>query len=447
VLVALIFAGIDEVQMDGDMVPVYAHFRWQPKQADLVDAYRKEHPAVAVTASATGLEPTAEDFPAFRNRDRDGVVTGPPLARDWKAKPPRMIWKKPCGTGFSGFAVVAGRAVTMEQRREDETIVCYDTATGDELWSHGYPARFYDPRGGEGPMVTPTIDRGLVFTLGGTGRLTCLDFATGELKWEKQLLEPGQNLMWGMAGSPLVYDEVVVVSPGGQHNRGEGKALIAFNRTSGEQVWGSGSTPAGYSSPMLATLHGKRQVVILDGVEVAGYDAEGKGKLWSYPWKTNLGINVAQPLVLPEDKVFVTSGYGVGCDVVETVEGKVQDEAGKEPNHPKTMQGKFASPLDYKGLIYGLSEGQLRCIEPEKLSLVWSGARYGHGQILRCEDLLLVLSEKGELALVQAAGAKSKELGRIKVLAGDKTWNYPCLAGGKAYIRNHVEMACYDLRE
>lgn len=443
-LVAAAFACVDEVELDGDMAPVAAHLRWQPRRADLYEAYRQSHPASVASAPEPSDEIAPDDFPGYRGQKRDGVVTGPALARDWDARPPREIWRRPCGTGFAGFSVAAGRAITIEQRRGDEAVVCYDAATGHELWSHAYPARFYDARGGEGPMATPTIDRGLVFSLGGTGKLVCLDFATGKLKWDKDLLAPGQNITWGMSGSPLVYDDVVVVNPGGQNGRG--KALVAFDRKTGKEAWGAGSTTAGYSSPMLAKFEDKRQVVIFDGEEVAGYDDAGGGKLWSHPWKTNMGINVAQPLELPGNRLFVTSGYGVGCATIAA--GTMKHEwYAKQMDRSMAMQGKFASPVEYKGLIYGLSEGVLRCVNPDGMKRVWTGDRYGHGQLLRCEDLLVVLSEQGELVLVEAAGASSKELGRVKVLPGDKTWNPPAIAGGKAYVRNHVEMACYDLRD
>jgi outer membrane protein assembly factor BamB len=446
-LVGAVFACVDGPPiLDGDMVPVSMHFRWQPNRADVYEAYRQAHPASNSEAPAPSDEIAPDDYPGYRNRNRDGVVTGPTLARDWNAKPPRQVWKHPCGGGFAGFAVAAGRAVTIEQRRADEAVVCYDAATGNEIWSHSYPARFYDSRGGEGPMATPTIDRGLVFSLGGTGRLVCLDFATGELKWGKDLLKPGENLTWGMSGSPLVYDDFVVVNPGCQGGRSQGTAVIAFNRKTGKEEWSSGVTPAGYSSPMLVTFDDKRQLVIFDGVEVAGYDDAGREKLWACPWRTQMGINVAQPLVLEGNRLFITSGYGVGCGIVAV--GKVKDgwEAVQQ-KHAMTMQGKFASPVEYKGLVYGLSEGVLTCVDPNGLTKVWSGARYGHGQLLRCEDLLIVLSERGELVLAEAAGPSTKELGRVPVLAGDKTWNPPCIAGGKAYVRNHVEMACYNLRD
>ncbi len=433
--------------LDGDMVPVSVRFRWQPSRAEVLETYRQAHLAKPAAGARTPTDEIApDDFPGFRNRNRDGVVTGPALRRDWGARPPGLLWKHPCGTGFAGFAVASGQAVTIEQRGPDEAVVCYDAANGNELWSHSYPARFYDARGGEGPMATPTIDGGLVFSLGGTGRLVCLDFATGELKWGKDLLKPGENLTWGMSGSPLVYDDFVVVNPGCQNGRSQGTALIAFDRKTGKEAWSGGVTPAGYSSPMLATLGERRQVVIFDGVEVAGYDYAGKEKLWSYPWKTQMGINVAQPLVLPENRLFVTSGYGVGCGVIGLSPVEHGWEA-TEQGHAKTMQGKFSSPVEYKGLVYGLSEGVLTCVDPKGLSKVWAGARYGHGQLLRCEDLLVVLSERGELVLVEAAGASTRELGRVPALAGDKTWNPPCIAGGKAYVRNHVEMACYNLRD
>src|SRR5262249_12814847 len=118
--------------------------------------------------------------------------------------------------------------------------------------------------------------------------------------------------------------------------------------------------------------------------------------------------------------------------------------------HNSSLRCRFCSPVLYNGLIYGLDEGTLVCLDPAKGQRVWRGDRkyrYGQGQLLRCDDLLLILSEGGELALVQAAGDKTRELGRIPALTGAKTWNCPCLAGGKAYLRNNEEMACYDLRD
>jgi outer membrane protein assembly factor BamB len=443
---ALAVAAVRKVDFSGDMVPL-VRFRWSPTPDELLEAYAQARPA-APASGADDAEVPDDDpsgYPEYRNRARDGVARGPALARDWQARPPRLLWKHPCGGGYAGFAVAGDFAVTVEQRREDEAVVCYDAATGRERWSHHYPAHFYDVRA-EGPMATPTLVGGDVYSLGGTGRLVCLDLATGELKWEVDALADNDNLPWGMSGSPLVYDDVVVVSPGEQRGAAAGRAVVAYDRKTGRKVWGAGGTKGGYSSPMLATLCGVRQVLVLDGKRLAGYDPAGAGELWSVPWEAQNDINVAQPVMLGDDRLFVTSGYANRCGAVRLTRPDGKWQVGEEW-HNASLRCRFCSPVTYEGLLYGLDEGTLECVDPANGKRLWRGGRYFQGQLLRSDDLLVILSEKGELALVEAAGAKSRELGRVKVLAGDKTWNCPCLAGGKAYVRNHQEMACYDLRE
>jgi outer membrane protein assembly factor BamB len=472
VIAILVLATVRKVDFSGDMVPL-VRFRWQPVPGAVLEAYRQSHPAASdeeLGAQAVSIEYSPSDYPEYRNRIRDGVARGPALARDWKAKPPRLLWKHPCGGGYAGISVVGDLAVTIEQRHDDEAIVCYDAATGRERWVYSYPAHFYDPRA-EGPMATPTLVGSDVYSLGGTGWLVCLDLATGKLKWKVDVLADNTNLTWGMSGSPLVYDNFVVVSPGEQRDSNEGRAVVAYDRKTGKKVWGAGNERGGYSSPMLVTLCDVPQIVVFEGLRVAAYDPFGKGELWSVPWEVDQGINVAQPLVLGDDRLFVTSGYANRCGVVRLVKQKgetspdaaigissgaglpayLPEKTGKlipeEIWHNAALRCRFCSPVLYQGYIYGLDEGNLVCLDAKDGRRVWRGKSYRQSQLLRCEDLLLILTEEGDLALVQAAAEKSRELGRLKVLADDKTWSCPTLAGGKAYIRNPAEIACYDLRQ
>ena len=441
-------ASVRSVGCTGDM-RLLLTFRWEPSHYDALEAERRAQRESGGETELTLAAESPADYPEYRNRARDGVARGPALARDWKARPPRLVWKQLCGGGYAGFAVGRGRAVTVEQRRGDEVVACYDAASGRELWTHAYPARFYDPRGGEGPMATPNLAGDEVYSLGGTGRLVCLDLARGTLKWEADVLKDNgaTNLTWGMAGSPLVYGGVVVVNPGSQGGGGA-RALAAYDRKSGKRVWAAGNTRAGYSSPMRVTLAGVRQVVLLDGQEVAGYGEDGEGKLWSLDYPTEYGINVAQPLAVGDDRLFVTAAYGTGCGLLRVRhEGDKWSAAQDGYWRKKTMRCKFTSPVLFQGLVYGLDEGVLACVDPADGRQLWKGKRYGHGQLLRSDDLLLIQAESGDLVLAEAAGERTRELGRFRALGGDKTWNCPVLAGGRAYVRNHVEMACYDLAE
>lgn len=440
-LAAVIFGSVRRVWFTGDMLAV-PEFRWTPTRLEAIQAHQmgKEKAATVQIAEARNT-----DFPEYRNRNRDGLVTGPPLARDWQAQPPRLLWKQPCGSGYSGIVVVGPSLFTLEQRGDDEVIVCYDTATGQERWTFAYPDHFSEPLGGEGPRATPTIQGSDLFSLGARGELVCVDAATGKLKWRRNILQDNKNIDWAMSGSPLVYDDLVVVNPGKQTDEATGKAVQAFNKDTGKPAWTAGNAQAGYSSPMLATLCGQRQVILLDAGVLAGYDPTTGKQLWTFPWdKTHQGINVAQPVVLDGDRVFISSGYSQGCAMIQLglADGKWTTE---ELFRNKNMRCKFASPVYYQGHLYGLDEGILACLDPKTGERKWRRGSYGHGQLLLQDNLLVILSEDGDLVLVEATPERFKELGMIHALQGQRTWNHLALANGKAYVRNHVEMACYDL--
>ncbi|HJT76029.1 MAG TPA: PQQ-binding-like beta-propeller repeat protein [Gemmataceae bacterium] len=438
---ALLFlprALVREVHFSGNMVPV-VHFRWEPPEQTWLSP--ADPSALRPVGDLSGAGP--DDYPAYRGRRRDGIVQGPALARAW-ATPKRPVWRHPCGGGYAGFAIAGNAAVTIEQRAGQEVVACYDTATGQERWVYEHPARFSEAMGGDGPRATPTIADGQVYSLGATGHLACLDAATGSKKWSVEILDGEPNVAWGMSGSPLVYDNLVVVNPGRQSDAAKDRALVAYDRATGKLVWSAGNARAGYSSPQLATLAGRRQVLIFDAVGIGGYDAATGKELWRFDdWKTQQGINVAQPLVLDGDRVFISSAYGMGCAML-----RVSEADGKWSVKPlwKTtkMRCRFTSPVAYQRHLYGLDEGILVCLDAADGSRKWRGGRYDHGQLLLSGDLLVILAEDGDLALAEATPAAARELGRFHALDG-KTWNYPALAGGRAYVRNDHEMACYDL--
>jgi outer membrane protein assembly factor BamB len=434
---------VAEIHLTGDLAPV-VRFRWQPNPDDVLAAHRRGQGGAEEESSAEAPVVGPEDWAEYRGPQRDGVVIGPALAADWQANPPRKLWRQPVGAGYASFAVAGDFAVTIEQRRDTEAVVCYDTANGRERWVHSYPAHFTEAMGGPGPRATPTIAGGRVYALGAAGALVCLDLLTGKAKWSVNILENNKNLAWGMSGSPLVYDDVVVVNPGAQVEAKQGQALAAYDRVSGERkpMWGGGSARAGYSSPMLATLAGKRQVLLFDGEGLAGHDAANGAELWRYPWTTHQGINVAQPVVLPGDRVFVSSGYGVGCALLRIANNGMWSAEPVWQNN--RMHCRFTSPVLHEGHLYGLDEGILVCLDAETGDRKWKAGRYGHGQLLLTNGRLLILGEQGELALVDATPQGYRERTRFYALQG-KTWNLPALAGGKGYVRNHREMACYDL--
>lgn len=421
------------------------------------------------------------DWPGYRGIDRTGIVEGPALSRDWERQPPREIWKQLTYGGYSAFAVVNGCLITMEQQNDQEAVVCYDAATGEELWVHSWPGRFDEMMGGVGPRTTPTVYDGDVFALGALGRLVCLDGKTGDLKWSVETLAGNRNLRWAMSASPLVYGDYVVVNPGTQSLQSAGHALVAYDRKTGKVLRSSGKSQAGYSSPMLVRLSGRWQILLFDGAGLAGCDPDSLEELWRFSWRTNGsdGINAAQPIVVEREitptpllgliagglslqplierkgQVFISSAYGRGGALVQ-VEQDGDGWSAQEvwTTGRSTMRCKFASPVVYDGHIYGLDDGDLQCIDLSEGKVKWTDKRepnegygYGHGQLLLAGDLIVVLTEYGEVVLVEARPDKLVELGRRKILKDKRTWNNPAMVNGRLYIRNHLQMACVDLAE
>jgi outer membrane protein assembly factor BamB len=444
ILVAGMYTRIIDVKNDGDLMPTSVHLKFLSTPASDLVSHRAAHPFTSAEAKPDLLIATAEDMPAYRGVKRDGVATGPALERDWTKHPPRQLWRHPVGAGYAAFAVAGGVAVTIEQREGDEAVVCYNADTGSERWVYSYPADFTEPLGGPGPRATPTIYEGDVYSLGAKGRLACIDGATGKEKWHVEILDGNGNIMWAMSGSPLVFGDVVVVNPGVQKDSESLRALVAYDRKTGARVWGAGNTRAGYASPMLATLAGVEQILLFDGVEIAGYAAKDGAKLWNLPWKTHQDINVAQPLVFDGDRVFVSSGYGVGCAMLHiTKSGDAWSV--KELWRNMLLRLKMSSPVAFQGHIYGQDDGFLVCLDADTGARKWKGKRYGHDQILLSGDLIVVLAENGKLALVEATPQAFREVASIQAIEG-RTWNYSALARGRVYVRNDIEMAAYELK-
>lgn len=380
-------------------------------------------------------------WPGFQGAQRDGVVRGRNLALPWPSEGPRLLWKKPVGGGYASFAVYGGAAFTMEQRGRQEVVACYAVSDGREVWTYGYDASFREVLGGDGPRATPAIEAGRVHALGATGVLTTLDASTGNLIWRRNILDDASagNILWGQSASPLVHEGRVIVAPGGS-----GASVVAYSAEKGDIVWKSGSNKAGYSSPTIGRLRGVDHLLVFDGQALSAYaPADGK-PLWSYPWKTNYNINVAQPLFIDDERVLIGSSYGVGSAMLRISKSENGFAVEKLWSNKK-LRPRFTSPLLYEGHIYCLDESVLVCLDLEGTRL-WKkpGKRYGHGQPILAGGHVIVLCENGDLALVEAAPDAPREISRVPALEA-KTWNCPAMAEGKLLVRNDREMACYDL--
>jgi outer membrane protein assembly factor BamB len=394
-----------------------------------------------VPAAAPGRPATAY-WTSFRGPARDGHYRQQPILTAWPAAGLRPLWKQPVGGGYASFAIARGRAFTIEQRAEQEVAAAYDVATGRELWTVAWAGAFRERMGGDGPRATPTWADGRVYVLGGTGELRAIDDATGKVVWRTNILGDAgaSNLQWGMAASPLVVDNVVVVLPGGSG----GRSVVAYDRETGKRVWSALDDLQSYSSPMLVTLGGVRQILVFSASRLAGISPGNGALLWEHPWKTDFDINASQPLIIGDSRVFISTGYGKGATVIEL--SKSDGGIGvREIWRNIRMKNQFTSSVLHDGFIYGLDESILACVDAATGDLKWKGGRYGYGQVLLASGHLIVLTEGGDLALVRATPERHEELVRFPAIEG-KTWNHPAMSDGYLLVRNLNEMAAFDLR-
>lgn len=440
----LVGAAIGTLRFDGfsgEMIPRFS-FKWETAPGAIGESSAPSAPAT--NAPPAGLDDyvvTDSDWPAYRGADRDGIVKLLRYDETWLK--PKELWRVSVGEGWSSFASVGNYAWTQEQHGEEEKVICRDVVSGAIVWSHADDARFFEFMGGAGPRATPTFHEGKLYVLGATGLLNCFNAATGDVLWSKNIVEEtdASNIQWGMAGSPLIYKDTVIVSPGGTN----GQSVVAYALDSGDKKWSSGDMVASYSAPQLFTIGDVEQLLVHHGDGVAAYLPEDGAQLWSYGWKSANRINVAQPLVYEDSSVFLSVGYGKGSIMLDV--SKDNDSWSAEENwRSMRLKSKFNPFVQDENHVYGLDEAYLTCLDLDTGLRTWKGDKFGYGQLLRIGKVILVLAESGEVVFVHADPTEFKEIGRFRAIEG-KTWNHPIIANGRLLVRNGKQAACFELTD
>lgn len=446
------------VEWNGGMSDSHLRFEHRSRQyAQLEEnrARQREEAPAPTPASAPADESTPVKVPAvvpskavpvsywtdFRGPHRDGVYAQSEITTDWPSTGLPLVWKQPIGGGYASFTTGEGRAYTIEQRRAKEAVTAYDIDTGRELWAFSYPADFEEVLGGPGPRATPVYHDGFVYSLGANGDLYCLSAKTGKPLWSKNILEDNgaSNKHWAMAGSPLIVDDKVIVTPGGAN----GKSMVAYNRLTGEPVWRSLNDRSGYTSPILAKLGEKRQIVWLSGERAVGVAVEDGKQLWDFAYPAQMDMNCAQPVVIDESNVMFSSSDAGGAVLLE-ISRNGDAYSVRQVWKTNRLKNKFNSSVLYQGYVYGFDEAILACMDAKTGELKWKGGRYGYGQLLLAGGYLVITTEQGDVVLVRATPEGHQELARFPAIEG-RTWNIPAIDHGLLLVRNATEMACFRI--
>jgi outer membrane protein assembly factor BamB len=445
-------------------------YRWRLRFAAGEDTSLEQLKSSGVAAD---WQTTPRDYPRFLGNGYWAEVKNVELETDWKTRPPQEIWRREIGAGWSAFAIAGSYTVTQEQRGENELVTCYRLETGEPVWTHTDVARF-DPAdfqgslGGVGPRATPTIHGDRIYTQGGTGIVNCLDAHDGHVVWTHNTpVDFGATVAtWGKAGSPLIVDDMVIISvgaPTGEAASAAGQSskepynssLVAFDATTGAVRWTAGSRQASYASPIVATLAGERQIIVINESWVTSHRTSDGKVLWERPWaeERDTTASCSQPVPLDNDQLFLSKGYSVGggslLSIKRDTSGNLSSVPLWDPPIKPVMKTKLCNVVVRDRFMYGLDDVLLECIEIETGAIKWKKRRrpeFGHGQIMLLGNTILVLSETGELALVDANPREYHELASIQALSdANVTWNNPAFALPYLLIRNGHEAACYRL--
>lgn len=404
------------------------------------------------------LEISAADWPQYRGPGHDGV-SPEKLLKSWPADGPHQVWKQPLTDGFSSFAVSGGRAFTIVLREVDsarqEVAVGLDAHDGKELWARplgvgkydgGGDSGTQDNKGGDGPRTTPALDGGKVYVMSSKMVLKCLDAATGNEVWSKDLVADfgGHNIRWQCGASPLIEDGLVFVVGGGT-----GQSLLAFNAKDGSVAWKGEDDLMTQSTPIAATILGTRQVIFFTQKGLVAVVPKTGKVLWrqAFPFAVATAISP----VVSGDIVYCSAAYNVGAAASRISKtGDTFEATQLWFNKGNSQANHWSTPVCVDGYLYGICDqakygkAPLKCVELATGKVMWSKENFGMGGVLYVDGQVMVLTDAGELVLVKPDSAEYHEISRNKILAG-KCWNVPAISNGQLFARSTKEGVCLDI--
>ena len=388
---------------------------------------------------ALAAEAGAADWPQFRGPNRDGISPETAVLKSWPGSGPRVLWKIPLGEGFSQVTAVNNRLYVFYGSGSDEVAAALDAATGKQLWRVRVDRKFMSDQG-NGPRSTPTVDGDLVYVLSAAGKLAALKAANGQTAWQHDLkAEYGATAPdWGISTSPLVEGNLLIVNVGGSNNR----SVMAFDKKTGKPVWSSLGDGAGYSAPIAITVGGVRQIIVFTAGAVVSISPKDGKQYWRVPWRTDWDVNAATPIFFPPDKLFISSGYDTGAALFQ-IKAAGNQASATEIWRNRGMKNQFSSSILHQGVLYGFDNATFKAIDAATGAERWKQRGLGHGSLILAGGNLIVFSESGTLALLEATPKEFKQLGAIRVLEG-KCWTAPTLANGRLYLRNEEHLIALD---
>jgi outer membrane protein assembly factor BamB len=393
---------------------------------------------------------SAADWPQHLGPERNGISAEKGLLDAWPASGPKEVWRERGGVGMSALAISKGTLFTLVQKDGKQWLVAHHAATGKLTWEKPLAPEYKNAMG-DGPRAAPAVAGDLVFTFTGEGILTASKVTDGSALWSHNCVKElkGKVAEYGMASSPLVVDDQVIVTVGAPQ-----ATVAAYETKTGKLAWTAGSDPAGYSSPALLNVGGRKQIVVYTGGSALGLEPASGKQLWRYPYETNFDCNIATPLAI-KGQVFISSGENHGSALLALKpksDAFTVEEVWTSQGTKSVLRNEWQTSILLDGYLYGMDNvggagpiTHLTCINAATGERAWQVPRFGKGNLIAADGKLFISTMKGELVVAQASPKEYIELGRAEILGS--TRQAPALADGLLYLRDDAEIVCLDVRK
>jgi outer membrane protein assembly factor BamB len=403
--------------------------------------------AACLLLSFAAVRSLADDWPQFLGPNRDGVSKEKGLLQTWPKAGPPIAWEKKIGEGYSGPVVAGERLILFHRVGDEEVVESLDAATGKFQWKFAYPTEYVDALSkGNGPRSTPVINGKHVITLGAEGTLSCIELETGKGVWRRSIVKDYKvpDSYFGVGTTPLVEGKLVLVNVGGK-----GAGIVAFALDSGKEVWKSGKDAASYSSPVACTIDQERRALFFTREGVVLLDPPTGKEFFRMRWRANndASVNAATPLVFG-DRAFISTSYDTGALLLKLK----KDGADVVWKTDELMTNHYSTCVHHDGHLYGFHGRQeagaaFRCVSVKDQKVAWTQPRYGCGALILADGNLIVLTEKGDLVLVEATPTAYTEKARAHVFEATPCRAQTALANGRLYARDQARLVCWNLKK
>jgi outer membrane protein assembly factor BamB len=391
---------------------------------------------------------SATDWPQVLGPTRNGVYAGDDLAEAWPKDGPPVVWQKKIGEGFSGPVAASGKVILFHRVEEKETVECLEAKTGKALWHFDYPTAYRDDFGfDEGPRATPAIADGRVYTFGAEGAFHCLDFSTGTNIWSVDCKSEfhAPKGFFGIGCSPLVEGDTVLLNVGGR----DGAGIVAFDKNTGKVRWKATEDEASYSSPVAATIEGRRYAFFLTRNELVATDPAAGKIFFQFPFgpPTRTSVTAATPLLIGK-LLFLSASYDTGAVLLKVTESGAE----KIWTADDALSNHYATSVHHNDYLFGVHgrtdpgfKATLRCVELQTGKVRWQQNTVGAATLTLARNQLLILTERGELIRAAASPTEFKPNARAQILSA-QVRAHPAIADGLFYARSADKLVCVDLR-